>query len=742
MQHTKNTFLTIGMALCAATATAQSADTARPLLYKEQTLQPVEVRSLRAGSDAPFAKTDISGKDLEKQNLGEDLPMLLQYTPSAVTTPYPCARVGYTGLRIRGVDASRINVTLNGIPVNDPEEQGTYFVDLPDMASAASSIQLQRGVGTSTNGAGAFGATMSISNINQMDSAGAIMNSSYGSFNTKKNTLMAGTGMLKGGWQFDVRLSQINSDGYIQRSASDLRSMQFTAGWTPNDKTSLHLMVMTGTEKTGQAWDGVSQDSLKTNRTFNELGLKSDGTYYKNQTDNYQQDYYQLFADHKFSPYITGHIGIFLTKGRGYYEEYKMNQAYADYGLSGVPYGAGTKDTTDLIRQLWLDNYYYGAVFSLMYEKNQTQLTLGGGLTQFENQHYGYVNWAQFGGVPDNYKWYQNDAQKNDFNIYLKAQHKFGDKLIAYADVQYRSIAYFINGFDDNASLRPNVNYSFFNPKAGLTYLLRNTSAQRQRIYASIAVANREPNRADFEAAQLTLPKPESLYDAEAGYEISKKKWNFGANLYYMSYKDQLVLTGQINSVGEYTQTNVASSYRAGIELQAAVKPTDWLKIHGNYTYSVNKINDYTQYLDEYDAQGTYLGQQSFKLGTTDIAFAPNHVGAATVSFMPIRNASHGQSLSIDLIEKFVGQQFLDNTGNSTRILEAYSFCNLLIRYSVKVRPFKELSATLALQNIFDQAYSNNGAAYPYYSVGQVVNINYLFPQAGFHCMAGLSLKW
>ena len=707
--------------------------------HSSKELSPIEVRALRVNNISPFVKTDISATDIAKQNIGQDLPILLQFTPSAVATSDAGAGIGYTGLRVRGVDATRMNVTLNGIPVNDPEEQGAYFVDIPDIASSTGSVQLQRGVGTSTNGAGAFGATMSISNMQQADSASAAWNSSIGSFNTIKNTLTAGTGLLKNGLQVDVRLSQINSDGYIQRSATELRSMQIVAGWKASERTTLHAMLTTGKERTGQAWNGVPQDSLSANRTYNGLGLKADGTYYNNQTDNYQQDYYQLFADHVFSKHVTTHVGTFMTRGRGYYEEYKLGESYAAYGLPNVVHGTDTMTTTDLTRQLWLDNYYYGTVFSLLYNNNKgAEVTVGGSYTQFNNQHYGYVLWAQNGGVANNYQWYKHNADKSDYTLYVKAQQKLGGGLYAFGDVQIRGFNYKIDGFDDNPNLKPNISNTFFNPKAGLSYMLKNTGTTQEKIYASIAVAHKEPTRYDYEAAPDNLPKPETLYDAEAGYENRSAKYLIAVNLYYMSYKDQLVLTGQVNSVGAYPKNNVPNSYRAGIELQAAYSVNKWLKAGGNFTFSQNKIADFTEYVDDYD-NGT---QRKVDHGTTDIAFSPNETGSATITLIPVSKAPHGQHVEIDIMDKYVGKQYLDNTSNNDRVLKAYNFCNVLLRYTVHFRPFKELIATVGLNNIFSSKYENNGYTYSYYSGNQLYTDNAYFPQAGFHYMAGLSMKW
>lgn len=733
--------LTMLAATTACAAQAQSVgDSDTSLLDGKHYIQPIEVRSLRAGDNAPFAITEISKKDIEKGNNGQDVPYLLQYTPSAVVTSDAGSGVGYTGIRVRGTDGTRINVTLNGMPVNDAESQGTFFVNFTDIASTTGSIQLQRGVGTSTNGSGAFGATMSISNLQQYEKAGAELINSVGSFNTLRHTLHAGTGLINNQFQFDVRLSKITSDGYIDRSSSDMKSLQFIAGWTPSDKTSFRFMVMTGKEKTQQAWNGVSQDSLETNRTFNELGVRADGTYYDDQTDNYQQDYYQLFADHQFSKELTGQVGLFLTRGRGYYNEYRLGQSFSTYGLSDfITPSNDTFSTTDLIRQLWLDNYYYGGVFSLLYQKRNTQLTFGGGFNRYEGEHYGYVKWAQY-NIPADYRWYLNDAQKNDANIYVKAQHTINKKLILFGDLQYRNVQYDINGFRDNPTLTPSVNYSFFNPKAGVTYLLRDNVLQKQKVYASIAVANKEPNRNDFEANTTALPKHEQLYDVEAGYEISEQKWNVSANYYYMSYKDQLVLTGQINDVGAYTRTNVPESYRMGIELQGAVIPARWLTIHANATISQNKIKSFTEYYDNYDDPNG--NQVMIEHNNTDIAFSPNIIGAGGLTLRPFRKMGMGQKFEIDLLGKYVGKQYLDNTSNDAKSIDAYALGDVRIRYSIKAKPFKELGLNLMLNNIFDTKYESNGYTYSYRYGGDVSTVNYFYPQAGFNWLLGLTMKW
>lgn len=749
------------LAACAAPAIA-SAQTADTTIAPQQ-LAPVEVRGLRAGANSPFVTTELSSRDIRKLNLGQDIPFLLQYTPSVVVTSDAGTGIGYTALRVRGTDGTRMNVTLNGIPVNDAESQGVFFVNLPDLASSTGSIQLQRGVGTSTNGPAAFGATMSISNSTPMATPGAEVNITAGSFSTQKYTARAYTGLLPSGLSFDVRLSKISSLGFIDRGGSDLKSLQFLVGWKASERTSFRFLVLTGREKTYQAWNGVPEaklrgdDSALLTHYNNNIGVlyfnsadsqnlftadpRRFNTFrYDNQTDNYQQDYYQFFADHRFGNYLTGNVGLFLTRGRGYYEEFKFAQSYADYGLADVvsPSGTDTLTSTDLIRQLWLDNYYYGGVFSLLYEKGATQAVLGGGLTRYDGEHYGFVKWAQNGGVPSDYRWYLLDANKTDANVYLKAQQSIGQSLYLFGDVQYRHVQYNINGFRNNPALTPAVTYNFFNPKLGLTYLLRNNSQQRQKLYISAAVANKEPNRDDFEASPISLPLHETLYDGELGYEISKRSWSVNANLYYMYYHNQLVLTGKVNDVGAYTRTNVPESYRAGLELQGSVLPVWWLRISANATVSQNKIISFTEFVDDYDNGG----QLAIDRGTTDIAFSPNIISAGGITLMPLRNAPKGQTLELDIMGKYVGRQCLDNTSNTARQIEAYGLCDIRLRYSIATKPFKDLGFNIAVNNLLNTAYVSNGYTYSYYYNDATTTENFYYPQAGVNFLAGISMRW
>ncbi|MEO6832618.1 MAG: TonB-dependent receptor, partial [Chitinophagaceae bacterium] len=676
-------------------------DTVVSRISEVQPLAPVEVRAIRAGDNAPFAKTEISGEALQKDNLGQDLPFLLQYTPSVIVNSDAGAGVGYTGIRLRGSDGTRINTTLNGIAVNDAESSSTYFVDLPDLASSTSSIQIQRGVGSSTNGASAFGGSISISNLDVNEKPNAAAAVSYGSFNTQKYTVAAGTGLLPGNVAFEVRLSRITSDGFVDRAASKLSALQLQGMWKASSKTTIKAMVLLGEEQTYQAWNGVPEEKLRGSDSalnahyqnnigslyFNSndsqnLFSANRRTYnyftYSNQTDNYRQNYFQLFGDHNFSKKLSAHLGLFLTRGIGYYEEYKNNDSLVKYGLSPFTTPLGdTMKTTDLVRQLWLDNYNYGAVYSLLWNPSRAlNFTFGGGWSQYQGNHYGRIIWAQY-GVPNHYQWYKLDAQKNDFNLYSKAEIKLSKKLTGYADAQIRTIGYFMNGFRENPNLKPAVTYTFFNPKAGLNYILQSNVLQTQRLYASVAVANKEPNRDDFEADSNQLPKPERLIDAEAGYAFQNDEWKIGVNAYYMRYKDQLILTGKVNDVGAYTRVNVPKSYRAGLEAEAAWKPLSWLVLNTNATFSQNKIESFTEYVDNYDDNS----QLSIEHKNTDIAFSANLIAAGGASFSPFRQGIW-KAFSAEILGKYVSRQYLDNTSNNGRSLDPYALCDLRLRYT------------------------------------------------------------
>lgn len=693
------------------------------LVRKGLFLQPVEVMATRAGSRAPFTKTNLSKEDIEKTNLGQDLPFLLNQTPSTVINSDAGNGVGYTGIRIRGSDLSRINVTLNGIPYNDAESQGVFFVDLPDFASSVNSIQIQRGVGTSSNGAGAFGATINISTHEFNEKPYAEVNNSFGSFNTWKHTVKAGTGLLNDHFTVDARLSRITSDGFIDRASSHLSSFYLGGGYF-GKKTQLRLNVFGGDERTYQAWNGVPQDSLKTNRTFNSAGTEKPGQPYDNETDNFRQDHYQFFVNHQLKPYLNLNASFFYTRGRGYYEQYKAGEDYADYGLKYPVTGNDTVYSTDLVRQLWLDNDFYGTVFSLQYNKNGTQLTGGGGWNTYEGDHFGKIIWAQT-GIEKDYRWYNLHASKTDVNIYGKWQQKLGERFQTFADLQFRNVGYVIDGFRNNPMLFIRKNYNFWNPKVGLSY-----SKPGLQAYISYAIANKEPNRDDFEAGMQQQPMHETLRDLEAGVERRFANASFGATVYYMYYKNQLVLTGMINDVGAYTRTNIPESYRLGLELQGAIKPSQQWSMSASLAFSRNKVNDFVEYVDDYDNGG----QKTFSYRNPDIAFSPSVVGNATITYQPLR------ALELSLLSKYVGDQYLDNTSNTSRKLDAYFVNDLRAIYNFKKGFLREVTLIGQVNNLFNVLYEPNGYTYSYLYGGMVTE-NFYYPMAGRNFVIGVNVK-
>jgi iron complex outermembrane recepter protein len=695
-----------------------------PLVRKGLFLKPVEVLATRAGYRAPFTKTNIIKEEIEKTNLGQDLPFLLNQTPSTVINSDAGNGVGYTGIRIRGSDLSRINVTLNGIPYNDAESQGVFFVDLPDFASSVNSIQIQRGVGTSSNGAGAFGATINVSTHEFNDKPYAEINNSFGSFNTWKHTVKAGSGLLNDHFTVDARLSRITSDGYIDRASSKLSSF-YLGGAYFGKKTQLRLNVFGGDEVTYQAWNGVPKDSLKTHRTFNSAGTEKPGTPYDNETDNFRQDHYQFFVNHELNPHLNLNASLFYTIGKGYYEQYKAGEDYADYGLPYPVVGDDTVYTTDLVRQLWLDNDFYGTVFSLQYNKNGTQLTGGGGWNTYEGDHFGKIIWAQT-GIAKDHRWYNLHASKTDANIYGKWQQRLNDHFQTFADLQFRNVSYVIDGFRNNPTLNIRQKYNFWNPKVGLNY-----SKPGMQAYISYAVANKEPNRDDFEAGMQQQPLHETLHDVELGFEKRYAHASFGATVYYMYYKNQLVLTGMINDVGAYTRTNIPESYRLGLELQAAYQPVQQFNISASLALSRNKINNFVEFVDDYDNGG----QKTFNYKSPDIAFSPSVVGNATITYKPVR------AMEVSLLSKYVGDQYLDNTSNNARKLDAYFLNDLRAIYTFKKGFLREATLIAQLNNLFNVKYEPNGYTFSYLYGAQLVTENFYYPMAGRNFMVGLNVK-
>jgi iron complex outermembrane receptor protein len=688
-----------------------------------------------AKSKTPMAYNNISGEDLEKQNMGQDIPYLLQLTPSFVATSDAGSGIGYTNFRIRGTDMNRINVGINGIPLNDAESHGTWFVDQPDLASSIENVQVQRGAGTSVNGAAAFGATINLQTNTFTPDAYAEYKTAIGTFNTFKNTVLAGTGLINGKFTVDARLSKVSSDGYIDRASADLKSFYVSSGYY-SDNTVLKAIIFSGYEKTYQAWNGVPSELLKTNRTYNSAGEYTDqqGTvnYYDNQVDDYHQDHYQLHFSHSFNQNLSLNTSLHFTHGRGFYENYKQDENLADYQIPPVLVGSETVETSDLINQKWLDNDFYGMVYSLNYQKDKTDLTFGGGNNVYDGDHYGKVIWAQYlGNAKPNHDWYSSNGLKKDFNVFVKYNYRLTEKINLFTDLQYRNINYQIDGIDDDLrDLTQEHNFNFFNPKIGVFY----EPEQNQQIYLSLAVANREPNRSNYVDANPAGKQPvyETLRDWELGYNFKSSVFSFAANYYYMCYKNQLVLTGEINDVGAPIMVNVDNSFRTGIELQAGVKITPTLQWNGNTTFSINKVKDFIEYVDNWDT----WGQESYELGTTDLAFSPNVTANSRFTFSPVNN------LEINIVSSYVGKQYIDNTSNRDRILDAWFVNNLNAEYSMNTKLFEEITFRLLVNNLFNEKYESNAWVYSYISEGERYKMDGYFPQAGTHFMFGIDFKF
>ncbi len=687
-------------------------------------MRPIEIRAVRAGEKAPFTNNSIGAGEIEKLNLGQDIPFILNQTPSVVINSDAGNGIGYSGIRIRGTDATRINVTLNGIPYNDAESQGSFFVDLPDFVSSVNSIQVQRGVGTSSNGAGAFGATINMATNELNEKPYGELNNSFGSFNSWKNTVKAGTGLLDNHFTVDARLSRISSDGYVDRAASDLKSFYLSGAYL-NGNSSLRVNILSGKEKTYQAWYGVPENLLATNRTFNSAGSEKPGEPYDNETDNYQQDHYQLFFNHRISEKWSFNASLFYTRGKGYYEQYKAEESFGDYGLSNPVIENDTIRSTDLVRQLWLDNHFYGNIFSVQYKKNKTEMIIGGGWNRYDGNHYGKIIWAQ-AGIPKDYVWYDLDALKTDFNLYTKRQQEFENHFGVFADVQYRRVNYDLFGFRNNPDLIVKNTWNFINPKFGITYSQNDWFA-----YLSYAVANKEPNRDDFEAGQNQQPKHETLHDVELGIEKRNYLFSWGATAYYMKYRNQLVLTGKVNDVGAYTRTNIPDSYRMGLELQARWRPEDWFNISGNISFSENKVLDFVEYFDDYDNGG----QKTKSYDKTDISFSPALTGGGTISFMPVKH------LELSLLCKYVGRQYLDNTSNKNRSLDPFYTQDVRVIYTINNNLFREIVLLLQVNNVFNKLYEPNGYSFSYIYGGEFITENYYYPMSGTNFMVGVNVK-
>ncbi len=712
----KSIYTFLMMLAVVVTTQAQQEQAKDTVLGTKVVLDEVLVSSVRVKAQAPITHSNISKAQLAKRNLGQDIPILMNYMPSVVTTSDAGAGIGYTGIRVRGSDATRVNVTINGIPYNDTESMGTFWVDLPDFASNVESIQLQRGVGTSTNGAGAFGASLNLlTNAVSREAQGEIANS-FGSFNTRKHTVKYSTGLLNNHFEVTGSLSKISSDGYVDRASSDLKSYFLQASYV-DDNTLIKALVFGGFEETYQSWAGVDAKTLKEDRTFNEYT-------YENQVDHYNQDHFQLHWNEKWNTNWSSNLAVHYTRGKGYYEQYKEEEDFDDYGFAPIVIGEETIDKTDLVRRKWLDNDFYGTTFSVNYKKNRLDFLLGGAYNKYEGDHFGKVIWAQYASnskPADRYYDYFGD--KSDLSLYAKADYKISDELSAYGDLQYRRVVYEATGeFSD-----VDDTFSFFNPKAGLTYMFSKANS----IYASYAVANREPNRDNYENGAI---KPERLHDIELGWRHQSQALIVNANLYYMNYKDQLVLTGALSQdTGSPLAKNIGDSYRLGLEVDVLVKLTNKISVRPNITLSSNKNKDYF-----FERDGVLSN-----LGDTNISFSPNVIFGNVINYMPL------DGLNLSFLSKYVGEQYMGNIDADSSKLSDYFTSDFNVQYELKMNSvFKSIVFTGLVNNVFNRLYESNGFFYTYddtwSTAGKTTTVEGAgyYPQAGTNFLIGATIKF
>jgi len=699
---------------------------------KTEKLDEVLVKAVRVEATSPITHSNVSKKELEKRNLGQDLPILLNFLPSVVTTSDAGAGVGYTGIRVRGVSPQSTNITINGIPYNDAESLGTFWVNLGDFSSSVESLQLQRGVGTSTNGSGAFGASINILTDAISENSSAEISNSIGSFNTRRHNLKFSTGKLNESFEISGRLSQIKSDGYIDRAESNLKSY-FLQGAYAKNNTLIKALVFGGHEITYQAWNGIDAETLENDRTFNPSGMytDSDGNieFYDNEVDNYKQDHYQLHWNERINNNWSTNVGLNYTYGRGYFEQYKEDEDFADYNLEDITIGGETINTTDLIRRRWLDNDFYVLNASANHKKENLNLTFGGSYSSYDGDHFGEIIWAQYASdseIRDRY--YDGNGKKSDFSLFSKATYRLNDNISLYADLQLRKVGYKTSGLtSDRINLRVDETFNFFNPKAGITYKLNNKNS----LYFSYARANREPSRSDFESNPDI--KSEQLNDFELGWRHTSNKFRINANTYYMLYNEQLVLTGAIDDVGTPIRANSGDSYRLGVEVDAAIQLSNKFALQPNFTISSNKSKNTFSPID-----GNLVN-----LGKTNISFSPEFVAANAIVFQPKEN------FQISFLSKYVGEQFMGNTDSDVSRLDSYFVNDFSVTYEIKPKSiFKSIVFSGLVNNVFGEKYVSNGYYYTYDDTwsnpGETTTIEGAgyYPQATTNFLVGATLKF
>ena len=723
----KSLFTALALCGLGLTMSAQQEEPADTLEGKKVVLDEVLVQAIRVTKEFPITFSNLEKEQLTPRNLGQDVPILMNFMPAVVTTSDAGAGIGYTSIRVRGSDATRVNVTINGVPYNDAESQGTFWVNMPDFSSSTQSLQLQRGVGTSTNGAAAFGASLNMLTDAFSEEAYAQISSSVGSFNTLRNNVKFSTGLLNNHFEFSGRLSRITSDGYVDRASSELDAY-FLQGIYKDDNTLVKALLFGGHEITYQAWNGITAEELQANRTFNSAGMYTDEggnlQFYDNEVDNYKQDHFQLHWNETWSPEWTTHLALHYTRGRGYFEQYKEDEDFAEYGLEPIVLDGETVTTTDLIRRRWLDNDFYGTVFSATYDKNNLKLILGGGYNEYKGDHFGEIIWARYASnseIRDRY--YDDNSTKTDFNSYAKANYQLNSKWSIFGDVQYRRVGYQANG-DDTGLVDDTFN--FFNPKAGVTFDLN----RNNNFYLSYARANREPNRNDYENGN---PKPEKLNDFELGWRYVSPDFQLNTNVYYMRYQDQLVLTGELNDVGAPLRANVGDSYRLGLELDAS------LRISRKFLWRPNLALSDNRNIDFYFQRDGELRN----LGNTHIAYSPQLIAGNILTYQPHQN------LQVSLLSKFVGKQYMGNIDSEGSTLDSYTQTDFNVQYEIATNSFvKSIVLSGLVNNIFDADIVSNGYFYTYdddfSNPGTITTIEGAgyYPQAGINFLVGATINF
>jgi iron complex outermembrane receptor protein len=699
---------------------------------KAEKLDEVLVKAVRVDAKSPITHSNLSKKEIAKRNLGQDIPMLLNFLPSVVTTSDAGAGIGYTGLRVRGVSSQSTNVTINGIPYSDAESLGTFWVNLGDFSSSVENLQLQRGVGTSTNGSSAFGASINIlTDAFSREASGEISNS-FGSFNSRKHTVKFSTGLMNDHFEIAGRLSNIESDGYVDRASTSLKSY-FLQGSYVDDNTLIKAITFGGNNVTYQSWFGIDATTLRENRTFNPAGAYEDENgnqqFYDNEVDDYRQDHYQLHWNERYNNNWSTNVGLNYTYGRGFFEQFREDDDFSTYGLNPLVVDGQIVDETDLVRRRWLDNDYYVFNASANYKDNEIDLIFGTSISHYDGDHFGEVIWARFASQSDiRERYYGGNGRKNDLSAFSKATYKLNDRVQLYGDLQVRNVNYKTSGINSDLSLfLVDKHFTFFNPKAGVTFEYNETND----LYLSYARANREPNRNDFESNPDI--KPEQLNDFELGWRHKKGNFTLNVNSYLMLYNEQLVLSGQINDVGAPLRTNSGESYRLGLEIEAVIPVTNQLTLQPNLAVSSNKNRETVRSFD---------GELQ-NLGSTDIAFSPNVVAANAIVYQPLKN------FQISLLSKFVGEQFMSNTEAQDSKLDSYFTNDLNFIYTIKPNSiFDTVVFTGLVNNIFNQKYVSNGYYFTFdddfTNPGTIATVEGagFYPQAGINFLTGVTLTF